>query len=987
MSVDVRVVAVTAASASLRAVLIGLRGSDPLAPVTVIVPSALAGATLRRGLFPGGLAGVRFTSLPQYVDGVLTAAKVSSARRAGAHRRALVAQALSGSRWEAPHTTGTLRLWDALLAELDEADVDTDLGEPDVLVVHRAYRALLSEAERILPADRAAAALPPEGAPVVLHLPRRLTAAELRFCHALGSRLSVVLAVTGDEDADTDTQRLITAFGGASDSPVAPLAAVELSVDSDAEEEARQSVRTVLEHLGDPSHRADRVAIVYRSAVPYARLVHEQLTAAGLPHHIPRQRTIAQTVSGRALLGYLSLPDNGFSRPDLTAWWACAPLRAASGQYISASRWDRLSRDAGATRGQLVWTRRLSTALSAAKAGLDTANEVHRARHQRRVDHLSLLGTEMAALFIEHDALASAASWADVSTLCLQGITRHLGSSTDVTRWKVDDEDRARAELAAYEAVTQAVRGLGDLDDSLAYPGFDGFRQVLSAELDRPVRESSGLARGVIVAPMSDLVGADLDLLVVLGMSEGAFPPRAREHPLLRDEARLLSNGALRTTADRRRAERRDFLHVISASPKVVLSYPAADLRTRRATHPSPWYLEHGNAPDASSFVSRLRSTTAPATSSERDVQLLLTQSIPARDTDALPAVIPALALGLQAVAARSSAELGPWTGRVTPEPGADVVISASGLQNYATCPHQYFLSKVLKVRDRDEPDDEVSPLDIGLVVHDTLESFFSQHYSRSPDDEWTADEHQQAHTLLDECAAKLAAEGKAGRPLVWANRVRQMHRSLRRTLMADDAYRRERRAVPHQTELGFGLEGGDQPAVEVNLPSGRTVSLRGSIDRVDVRADGGLTVLDWKTGSLEKYKAMNGGEPDLVDGGRHLQLPLYAEAARAWHGQPADVEAFYVFVDHGATRVGGNVDSVQEARFTRALDVLTGGVAEGVFPMNPGVDGFFGWSHCGFCAFDRLCPSSRGVQWEGVRDDSALADYRDLTEADGAPS
>ena len=83
---------------------------------------------------------------------------------------------------------------------------------------------------------------------------------------------------------------------------------------------------------------------------------------------------------------------------------------------------------------------------------------------------------------------------------------------------------------------------------------------------------------------------------------------------------------------------------------------------------------------------------------------------------------------------------------------------------------------------------------------------------------------------------------------------------------------------------------------------------------------------------------------------------------------------------DHGAARRGGGVDAEQDDKLHDTLETLTASVASGLFPANPGEDGFFGWSNCGFCAFDRLCPSSRGTQWEGVRQDPALADYLTLT-------
>lgn len=994
MSGTVQIVTVGAATATLRELIWNLRGDDPLCPVTVIVPSALAGATLRRGLSPNGLAGVRFTSLPQYIDGVLTAAGRSARRRTGARRRALVAHALGGSRWAAEvYPTGTLRMFDALLAELDDADLPPgeDLGAGDVLAVYRRYRSLLPPEEHLLPADNAAALVPPLGEPVVLHLPRRLTAAELRFCRALGDRLHVILGFTGEPNADIDTRQLSEAFTGwltraATLVPAPRPSRIELSVDIDAEEEIRQAVRRTLEHLTDETHRADRVALAYRSAIPYARLCHEQLTAAGLPHHVPQQRTLAQTVAGGVLLGFLALPDSDFSRPDMALWWASAPLRSTSGARVTATRWDRLSREAGATRGRRVWTTRLGDALERAREAIDDADTEQAEYRRRRVDDLSALLAEMAELFDAHDALAAATTWTEASLRCRGVLTRHLGGPQHVGRWASQSSGRADttvfAEQAAYQSVTRVVTALAALDGTQPYDGLTSFRQVLDAELARPVRESSGLGRGVLVAPLADLVGADLDLLLVVGMTEGSFPPRAREHPILRDEARDRSGGALRTTADRRRAERRDFLTVLATAPTVILSHPAADLRSQRATHPAPWFREQvGPTPSPMSFTERTATAATVLNSNEYDVQLLLRHGSPATADHPLAAALPQLAAGLDAVAARATLVFGPWTGRVGPLDDDGSAASASGLQTYATCPHSYFLGKVLGVQDRDEPDDEASPLDVGTVVHHALEDFFGRHLGRSPNRPWTDTDLTVARDILDSHAARLADEGKAGRPLVWATTTRRMRRSVRRTLLADTRRRRSRRASPEAVELTFGLQDAAQPAVEVELANGATVALRGSIDRVDVHEDGSLTVLDWKTGKRDAYDALAKEPLNLVDRGRHLQLPLYAEAALAWHGRPAAVNAYYVFVDHGADELGGAVDENQQARLHDALQTLTFGVAEGLFPMNPGDDGYFGWTHCGFCPFDRLCPSSRRIQWDAIREDPALSDYVALTE------
>jgi hypothetical protein len=54
---------------ALRTVLDEVRAGDPLAPVEVIVPTGIAGVTVRRAVAgEAGLANVRFSALPPYVS-------------------------------------------------------------------------------------------------------------------------------------------------------------------------------------------------------------------------------------------------------------------------------------------------------------------------------------------------------------------------------------------------------------------------------------------------------------------------------------------------------------------------------------------------------------------------------------------------------------------------------------------------------------------------------------------------------------------------------------------------------------------------------------------------------------------------------------------------------------------------------------------------------------------------------------------------------
>ena len=123
-------------------------------------------------------------------------------------------------------------------------------------------------------------------------------------------------------------------------------------------------------------------------------------------------------------------------------------------------------------------------------------------------------------------------------------------------------------------------------------------------------------------------------------------------------------------------------------------------------------------------------------------------------------------------------------------------------------------------------------------------------------------------------------------------------------------------------------------PPVTLRLPSGRTIRLRGSADKVDQARDGTLLVTDLKTGGPGRFAVL---ETDPIAAGTKLQLPLYAFAARQQLGEHP-VLAQYWFVrkgrrQGGPERIAVRLDADVEARYLAALDVLVDGIATGLFP------------------------------------------------------
>jgi ATP-dependent helicase/nuclease subunit B len=104
----------------------------------------------------------------------------------------------------------------------------------------------------------------------------------------------------------------------------------------------------------------------------------------------------------------------------------------------------------------------------------------------------------------------------------------------------------------------------------------------------------------------------------------------------------------------------------------------------------------------------------------------------------------------------------------------------------------------------------------------------------------------------------------------------------------------------PAEVEVSFGLEGAQLPAWSIPLPDGRSLKLRGRMDRVDVcRLEDGsalVVICDYKSSAREM-------DDVKIEAGIELQLLCYLAAlsqmpeARAWLGaerlEPAGV--FYV--------------------------------------------------------------------------------------------
>ena len=312
----------------------------------------------------------------------------------------------------------------------------------------------------------------------------------------------------------------------------------------------------------------------------------------------------------------------------------------------------------------------------------------------------------------------------------------------------------------------------------------------------------------------------------------------------------------------------------------------------------------------------------------------------------------------------------------------------------WAGCPHAYFMRYVLRVEAIDDADDDhrISPLERGSLVHRILERWLDEAIAEgavpAPGARWP--ESWRAHLLAvgeKECD-RLAARGLVGRRLYWDHDRRQILADLVRFLDFDDEQRARYQSQPAAVELGFGMPHSASDPVSVEIGNGRTVSVRGSIDRVDATPHGGLLVVDYKTGSSRDYEKLGPEDPTL--GGHRLQLVLYDLAARRLLGiaDTADGHGAYWFVStKGQFSDIGYATNAARRRVLKAVNAIVDGVGDGLFPLHPDEPVWRPWVPCGYCDPDGMGTRDQWRDFQRKRDDPALARYLDLVDPGREPS
>jgi DNA helicase-2/ATP-dependent DNA helicase PcrA len=252
--------------------------------------------------------------------------------------------------------------------------------------------------------------------------------------------------------------------------------------------------------------------------------------------------------------------------------------------------------------------------------------------------------------------------------------------------------------------------------------------------------------------------------------------------------------------------------------------------------------------------------------------------------------------------AAREEPSLEPFL----PRRGAGLVLSASDIDTYRTCPLKYKFARVLRI-----PQEPTLNQRFGILVHQVLERYHAT--SAQTDDDMLG--------LLD------AAWRRGG--FGDSDQERQLREKARVAVLR------------YRERLADGSGGGGEPRWferSFSFPMGPH-QIRGRVDRVDALPGGGFELIDFKTGLPRTAE-------DLRD---DVQLALYAVAARdAWEIEATERTYYYVLDDQrvAVPDTAGAIEWIEDT----VTEVGAGILGQGFEPTpSPAA--------CGMCDFRIACP------------------------------
>jgi ATP-dependent helicase/nuclease subunit B len=477
------------------------------------------------------------------------------------------------------------------------------------------------------------------------------------------------------------------------------------------------------------------------------------------------------------------------------------------------------------------------------------------------------------------DTTAVGEDWArklyDVVVRCsvprrLEGWARKL----DQDGAPVDAQHHRAAWACTVELLEDFTHSMGSV--KLTYADFC---TVLTAGLDQA---DVGLAPPaldqVVVGSIERSRHMDIKAAFLLGLNDGCFPGGPPEATLINDAERklLIDSGlglAAPRTADLGEERLLAYIAMTRASERLCITCSQAD-ESGRALSPSSYLLEVAHVLQCK-IAPHAEGRLADVSTASQLVEALAEQLINDDTADAdtwrglynaarqRPNLVGLMRSGLAGLADHNATV-------DVPVLSATRTASISELRSYAQCPFQHYASKRLRLQRRRRAGLDV--LQLGTIVHEALDRL-SQGLLAS-DAHLANLQDSELRVRIDQTVAELCDAGPHPLRRVDPFLTAALTTELTTALHAHRSFLAAGQTRVLASERHFGFDDANWPAISLETPAGRTLLIRGKIDRIDGDTEAGF-VYDYKRSKETRFSMLK------MYHGLDMQLPAYLLALK----------------------------------------------------------------------------------------------------------
>ena len=578
--------------------------------------------------------------------------------------------------------------------------------------------------------------------------------------------------------------------------------------------------------------RLRQIGVFCRDLQPYVPWVRPIFAEYGLCCFIDQQRSLSEHPLMRYVRAALRITMDGWRRLSVLDMLKCglSPLTIEE-----ADRLENFALRHGIDRQQWLdsWDYLIAPPDEDEKADEKREREESRLCSEYRDRMLTLLRPLNAA-------------WAESEipvtqlTSALRGLIDSDSLQAQMKIWASADEESAQGHEQCIEALRDLLQASDLLLGESKLPPRQIAEMLLAAMEEMSVKLAPPTLDQVLVGQIDRSRSPEFERVILLGMNEGTFPARASEDSIFNDaERRALEAAGVELNPDsatKAIAEQlTGYIAMTRASHELILTRPRTD--------------EAGRKLASSGFIAQ--------------VQKLLPHVAIEQATFAInpKAAAGRRMAGLYVNEAKLEASIAKQL------LGDELNCSATRLECFAQCPFRHFLERSLRLKEREEA--EISSLDLGNAFHYVLDKLGTLMVKANLN--WTSAElTDHIETLVKEVAEELR-----GQVLLSSARNSYLLGVIKRMLLklvADQKLLSASGYALSETEMTFGEGKPGLPPLLIHTPKGRTVRLRGRIDRVDCREEGkekSYLIFDYKT-SEKKLSLVE------VEKGLSLQLMIY---------------------------------------------------------------------------------------------------------------